>query len=411
MGRHSDVMRRLAAARPASLDPVDSATRREPDPRAATLSSDRSGGTVGVVFASPHAADSSDPGRPGLRGRGSRRGPSTHRRSRGWLAPVVAATATGAVIAAVAMLPDAPTGRGGQVAAASGARALALAMADRTERLPPEGGRYWHTHALSTSREDVVGPKRGGYSVTVRREIFKWTPGGRRDDFKDDANVYGRLAGFRPLAEADEAAWRAAGSPARIRTSERVPGATEAVTKGTGDWRPNDPFRSGRVTPLGTTPDGPGVPTDREMQKLPTDPVRLRAEVFCPRTGPGAGPGCEPRRVLADVYGAMETNPVPPVLRAAMIRMLVNEPRVTPIGRTTDPLGRPGVGFAVSTTNPDGMVVRELAIFDERTGQALASPAFVVRSGNTSPLKPGDLLNVQALLDVGWTQERPTLPK
>jgi hypothetical protein len=102
-----------------------------------------------------------------------------------------------------------------------------------------------------------------------------------------------------------------------------------------------------------------------DLQNLPTDPAKL-AEMFLSqaemsRLAMGLPPGrqptpemarqmkslrIEPRAKVARGAGFLENAPIPPKVRAGLMRALATQPGVRAIGHDTDPLGRPGVALA-----------------------------------------------------------------
>jgi hypothetical protein len=89
------------------------------------------------------------------------------------------------------------------------ARDLLLAAATTAEQAPAETGKYWHVKTLNVFGPLRVGSKSNMYWVVRRSVEESWDAG----DPKNPSWNGRRDAGTRPRAEADENAWRAAGSP------------------------------------------------------------------------------------------------------------------------------------------------------------------------------------------------------
>ncbi|GAB3963627.1 hypothetical protein GCM10029978_022130 [Actinoallomurus acanthiterrae] len=99
-----------------------------------------------------------------------------------------------------------------------------------------------------------------------------------------------------------------------------------------------------------------------------------------------------------------------PKVRAATYRMLAGLPAVRSLGHLTDPLGRPGVGVAMTEVRSNGYTLERQLIIDPRTGLLLADQQIVIRPGERW-LKPGWRVTYSARQDAGWTNTEPVLPK
>ncbi|MEU6034252.1 hypothetical protein ABZ801_02465 [Actinomadura sp. NPDC047616] len=218
----------------------------------------------------------------------------------------------------------------------------------------------------------------------------------------------------RPRSGADEEVWRRAGSPRRWRLNQQ--GVSQSPIEGqdlvtNGEWAaavPGDP--GGRGLYLGNW-----WASVRDVQGLPADPARLRARIVAKSDGsrdmfdPSTSKNPD---TLAFQVGArlLMDVPVAPKVRAATYRMLAELPRVRSLGRLRDPLGRPGVGVAMTEAGPDGSTVERQLIIDPGTGLLLADQKMVVRPGG-SGLRPGWRVSYSARQDAGWTNTEPVLPE
>ncbi|MCK2215000.1 CU044_5270 family protein [Actinomadura sp. ATCC 31491] len=339
--------------------------------------------------------------------------PAPVRRRRAWRVPLgLAAAATAAAVAAGVTLtsggeparprpgltagPEAPSPRG-----------MMLAAASRAE-LQPEG-RYWYTHQRHAFAALALG-RTGGYVVEERDEFFRWTGRSRGDG----TSFYGRDLSGKPQTRADADAWRAAGSPSswRIRSS----GLTRTLGSEPGPWQEDDPdAQGGGAFHIA----GVGRFTYQELQDLPTGPEALR-EILCEGSitsadgGSGAPKRCdEPRHVLDHVFFMLADTPVPPKVRAGLMRLITDYPGVQRLGAVTDPLGRAAVALAVSFESVDGRgTIQRQVLFDQRTGELLGSRDIQLKPGRNSQKwqVPGRMLDYWLVVDAGWSDTRPVLP-
>ncbi len=331
---------------------------------------------------------------------------------RTWRMPVgVLATATAAaVVAGVTLATNDPAQPHTGVEAALHAlspRGMMLAAASQAERQLQ--GPYWYTHERTGFAALALG-RTGGYVVEERDEIFKWT--GRTPG--DGESFYGRDFAARPQTSADADAWRAAGSPSNwtVRSS----GVSRTVTTKSGAWQVDDPNDQGGGT---FNIGGVGQFTYQELQELPTDPGALR-KLLCEGSvkltagRSGAPRHCDgPSSVLDQVFSVLKDTPVPPKVRAGLMRLITDYPGMQQLGTVTDPLGRPAVGLAAPFESADGRgkIQREV-LFDQRTGKVLGSRDIQLQPGANSEKwqVSGRMLDYWAVLDSGWSNAKPTLP-
>lgn len=219
--------------------------------------------------------------------------------------------------------------------------------------------------------------------------------------------------------------WRRAGSPStfRVWSSDHYTTYTTKVA----DWRPEGPE-------AGANPDGGGDflgKSVEELQNLPTDPSAL-AEMFfndgemskalaAKKRLPGE---VLARLKIARVASILGNTPVPPKVRAGLMRALAAQPGVHAIGHATDPLGRRGVALAsderaVTVTGGFGTPKalqgthhsREVIIFDERTGALLSRQDVLTRPGGQyAEMRPGFIIEYSAVRSARWTDTEPTPP-
>lgn len=338
------------------------------------------------------------------------------------LGGLVAAGTAAAVVAAVT------ASGGGTVrpgAAKAGTPGIVLAAAERAEQQPL--GAYWYTDEVEAS-SFLVPARTGAYAIAgAANEWFQWTsvrPGG--------GNLfYGRDLPAKPLTPADEEAWRRAGSP----TSFRVWAGDhyDTFTTGAGRWSADYPAaqKGGRFlftgfpkqicadgTPRCAKP-GMGGATVDDLMNLPTDTASLRARYLNAAGEDGArGPRVNP--VAVDVLYDVERDlraPVPPKLRAGLIRMLATIPGVRQIPSVTDVRGRQGFAFAtVRPAQPydkgsgSGGYSSEFELTFDKNGSYLGAQEILVTPGGTlKDRKPGFVIGY-SLVRSGWTNVKPTPP-
>lgn len=398
----TDIMRRLAGARPAHLDgggPVD------PETRAAEL--DR-------AFSGPR---------------------DRHRRgSRPWLFASAAVTGMAAATAMVLVAGAGGAGPGPRRPPARtpvplDVRNTILLAADRAERQPT--GRYWFTDQIQ-GQSYVV--RKGGYAITgAHSETFEWTSVRR-----GGGNLfYGRDLPARPLTKDDAAAWRRAGSPSRFRVWSNDHYETY-TTRPAGPWQA-DP---GQARAGGTfmVPGAGRQMTAAELQNLPTDPAALaklfltRPVIFARPKRPGPQTAYraamqawmwDPAHVVLNAGDLLANAPLPPKVRAGLMRALVAQPGVRNLGTVTDPLGRRAVAIGAewSAGRPDygkdgkpgwvafGHIDREELMFDPKTGDYLGDQKVLVKPGGEyRDRHPGFVIDYWLERRSGWTDAKPTPP-
>ncbi|KAB2363165.1 hypothetical protein [Actinomadura montaniterrae] len=355
------------------------------------------------------------------------------RRSRfGWPFRVgLGAVAAGAAVAVAVALtghgtPDggARTGPGGRGVLDLDEQAV-LQAAAKAELAPT--GRYWSSdHILGQSY--IVRAKTGTYAITgALTESFTWAGAekGTGEGYAD------RDLPARPITPQDEAAWRRSGSPAALRVWSGdkwltfPTGATKAAR-----WRADGPERGGDA---GGGGDFLGESVE-ELQNLPSDPAELAQRFLTPaqmgkalrlraRGAVKSPPGGWALIRIARV-AALLNAPVPPKVRAGLIRALAAQPGIHAIGRVTDPLGRQGVALAaderaVKVTGEYGGPAaergtyrsREVIVFDERTGALLSRQnQLTVPGGPYAEMKPGFIIDYSAVRSARWTDTKPAPP-
>lgn len=340
-------------------------------------------------------------------------GPSTHtvaaarirmtgeevvRAKKGWrltfglgLGLVAAGTAAVVAIATTGQGPGTPDqpGQARQPEELS-ARQILLAAAESSTKTPLTGGTYWLTHIqLGVAMVAGTGPDR--YVVERRDERKQWRGVGR------PARSASRGLGTRPQTPADVAKWKRAGSPKQFPRGWPAQG-TPWQTR-TGSPSDDGPFPRAYLNGL---------------RNLPTDPVKLRANLLKEQKTSPADRNAPAARWLFFRGSELLVAPVPPRVRAATYKMLAGLPGIRTVGRVTDPLGRsgPAVGMLGALLQPvaDEQTETQLVV-DPKSGRLLTSRTVLVRPmSRPMPGMPmadawrGVVLSYEAYVTAAWVR-------
>ena len=296
---------------------------------------------------------------------------------------------TAAAVAAAVVLTAAPThnGRVGlPFGKAPSARAVLLASAVVASRAPATAGTYWYvrerdfepaashgTKALGSAPPAAAGSKRT-FGATVASTEESWTGLGRgRTIINEDVTITFASA-------ADKARWKAAGAP-KLAESGRV----------TSNYHMKFLWGSG-----GSQLTWAGV------QKLPVTAAALNKVLHRmwnaePDKAAAVGfPHPDFSQYLAQWAVILLTGPATPGTKAAIYRLLAEQPGVTMISHVTDPLGRRGV--AVADGGGDYLVI------DPHTAQVLAYTSNPVHPDATIAGTSG----VSVYEATGWAKQLGT---
>ncbi|MFJ8581529.1 CU044_5270 family protein [Micromonospora sp. NPDC093277] len=387
MSPRRDVMKALADARPARLEPdLDSCH----DPYA--------------IMAHPQPT-----------GAGAVRRP-TRRLVMAGLVPTVALAAAGAVFLTLGGGSTGPAGvagagsRAADPATASAphtARDVLLVAAERSAADPTTGGRYWVTDQEHGNVREV-GPANRRYQIVERQGLRAW------DALSPSARGVGffRDLGAVPFTAADRAAWQADGAPTQwVEPAPKgIPDAKPIIIRGTpgpetAEWgaaRPMPPDAKNGHAPHFLAG---GPISQAELAAVPTEPAALKAWL---RNRLKAS---EVQKATNDslCWSAQDLVfdlPVSPQVRAAAYRMLADLPGVTSLGEVTDQRGRAGVAVGFARKGDGGHWSQARLIIDPRTGQALATESWDLGSGRT-PNATGTLQSYALLVSAHFTNDDP----
>ncbi|MBO2461398.1 CU044_5270 family protein [Actinomadura violacea] len=304
-----------------------------------------------------------------------------------------AATAAGAAFAVAAAAVA--VGVTGQHDDGPAARELLLTAADAAASAPAGTGRYWHTSGLSEELIQVGSPGRGTYQVRERARTDLWMP----QDAAAPAWIRTSGLGAAPATKADEAVWRAQGSPATYRTTEN--GDVKIPAK------PDKPLTE-RIKPGGYGERFGQELTPEDVRTLPADPARLRTALLRLIKRASADEGDEQ---LFDWGGSLLLRyPASPQVRAATYRMLAGLPGIRKLGTVTDRAGRTGTAVGLNAgVDAQGSRFTERLVLDPKTGRALAWESVMTGKGGKAAgtARAGQVETAQLTLESGWTGEGP----
>ncbi|MEV5754915.1 CU044_5270 family protein [Actinoallomurus sp. NPDC052308] len=326
----------------------------------------------------------------------------TSRPGRRWFAVGLAAAGTAAAVAVAATVTgdsDAPVPPRSSRPVQLSAQEILLSAASSTAKAPVTSGGYWLTSEQQGTAV-VVGRPSDRYVIESRMLLKQWVGIGRRPSWQAT-----RELGARPQGEADRAAWRRAGSPTRWT----FPPPFTPWTSGASRWKTER-------LPVQLTFTAGSV---QDVQRLPDDPAQLRT-YFMKRKNDSEGDSSPTEWLFSSAYDVLLSEPASAKVRAAAYRILAELPGVRSVGRTTDPLGRPGVAVALGDGAPsDQPSTEDRIVVDPATGALLAEETVLVRPATgravsrlpsdlaVESARPGTILNYRALLTATWTDTAP----
>lgn len=310
------------------------------------------------------------------------------------LAGVTAITAAVAVTTQSGSAP-APSPR----TTSPGGNAVLLSAADVAAKAPAETARYWVT-ANETNDLCAVTGSGGTYKIA--------DPSYEVSSADVSANVTHnawRDLGAKPAGKHDEQVWRRSGAPntwKSCKDSARDTGWVREITKSSQKEDTGLTITTAR----GIFPDG----TLADLQRLPTDPTKLRAHLIAawPKHQGMSAPGMSDQNWETYTLATqiLEDEPAPPAVRSAAYKVIANLPGVHVAGTVTDPLGRRGIAVYPPRTGFE----QDYFVFDPATGRVLADESTVAGHDGTDPTDPlpiGTVDNWTAYLAPAWTNTPP----
>ncbi|WP_413753426.1 CU044_5270 family protein [Streptomyces sp. R-74717] len=355
----NDILHRLTAARPAHLDPDRPTPSPVREEELATVMTRPRAPRTARATAQPRRA-----GRPLVSG---------------------LALATAMAVAAVVITDTAPEKPGPAPSATSGSGSqVLLAAASHVEQQPAGSGTYWYVEEHLGSLHKVPGKN---YTVDVRTEQRNWTAAAKNKQWSQLLDP-----GARPATKADQAAWKADGSP----TSWNLTGETVTYA-GKGEIQHDAPGGTADIVTMGDLPL-------RLLAALPTDEKALRKRLFALVDKDYNAPEKILDRIVVDTAVQLATTlPSTPALRAAAYRLLAAEPGVRSLGDVKDHTGR--TGYAVALPGPYEHAPELRLIFDKSTGMPLGTETVATRGGDG--VSRGELLSYTTITSMKWTEEAP----
>ncbi|MBE1532053.1 hypothetical protein [Actinomadura algeriensis] len=288
-----------------------------------------------------------------------------------------------------------------------------------------ETGKYFFTEHVS-GQSYVVPAETGAYAIAGARSATFVSAGLEPGA---DVTFHESFPGPKLWTPADEAAWTKAGSPSQVKVWSSDKWLTFNMAD-KGPWK---------LDGTNTQQEWLGQYTLEELQNLPTDPKKLAEEAFDPeQTEAGlleARGQKVPENLQTEEFVAaskirtvgwrLSDLPVPPKVRAALMKALMAEPGVKAVGETTDPLGRKGVAltsgsrsyevtgeFGTPPENQGTYESRQEIVFDKATGNALAMQNVLTKPGGPyKDREPGFIIDYTAIRDMGWSDTKPAPPK
>ncbi|MDP9843178.1 CU044_5270 family protein [Streptosporangium lutulentum] len=338
------------------------------------------------------------------------------RRGLVWGWALGAAAATVAVVMAVVTLASNMTTVPAPMLAPPGGNDALLRLADQIAKLPDERGDYWRRPLLNNG---LIRVRADGetFNVLSSSRIDLWQP----RDPGDPVQAEQRQQFVRPATEADERAWRAAGSPVTVQRVCTPGTRTGDCAKVQLRSKPSQCVYTRAAEPGGVLGDSRlGELTLADLAALPSDAEQLREKL---RTYWNTRKDSQPKdsfeKFLTTSSAALLELPVKPSVRAATLRLLAGLPTTKVRGSITDPLGRTGIevifikseSFTAEFGTDDVVAQRYTTILDPHTGTVLATNVEIAAE-STEGLAKGTFMHYQAWApEAGWTSERPERPR
>lgn len=313
---------------------------------------------------------------------------------------LVGPLASGAAVALVAVLANSG---GAPPPRPPSASEVLLAAAARTEKAPVVAGRYWHTRVRKMTPTKLnVGDKNINYQAMCDSDVWA------ARESSDQSWWVVASQQTRPLTVADERLWRARGNPELGYCSYGH--GSEVGSQGFAAPYAVKLSTSGRSAPYAGYPTANGKTISfRAIERLPADPAELKKILARWSLEPPPSPSDDASKFFSQYVLFTEAAdllfdlPTTPQVRAALYRMLASLESVRVLGTVRDPLGRTGQGIALPNCRFGGNT--DQLILDQRTGQLLAIRQ--VQGCDSS----SQVREWSALLESGWTDQSPRLPK
>jgi hypothetical protein len=307
--------------------------------------------------------------------------------------PLVLSGGSGTTVAAP---PDSVTTSAAPERVLSASEVLLVAAAQE-EKAEATSGKYFRVRTVHSAEWAVLasgevkccapGPTvPGGYKLRELKVTEKWT------GLKGGTAWQGtRSLGALPVAAADVAGWKRAGSPTSWNT-----GPSDTVDK--RDLILSTKPGKGNLLELEDNADRYYAlsqnATLQDVLRLPTTPEALRARLLKEKAV--RAPDATDESALAQMAsGLLSDTPAPPKVRAAAFRLLASLDGATVKQGVSDLVGRKGTAVAFSFRQY-GMELQ--LIIDPKTGKLLSSRHTGWKNGSST------------VLASGWTNDNPQVP-
>lgn len=182
-------------------------------------------------------------------------------------------------------------------------------------------------------------------------------------------------------------------------TSKVVPQLTESWISADGAGRSvttiEEPGKRPRRAEQRNDPGG--LAGTRDLTSLSSDD-RVLAEQLAQGHPDQNGPA-ERLVAIKDTYGQV---PVPPPVRAGLLRYLAQTPTLTATGTVTDRAGRPGVAFSLDS-DYSGLPTRYTVIIDPDTGKLLATEDTLTSSAGRLNVPIPSVIGYTTYLEADYT--------
>lgn len=284
-----------------------------------------------------------------------------------------------------------------------------LSAARKAEAAPAEGT-YWQTTTLA--RYVDVAEVSGRFFAVRSASTEDWSVGVRPGT--KSLMVSGLDSEVEPRTAADEAVWKAVGSPHTVQVEVGQQSGTHQVAFTMGAGRPTvmRTDLGGKIYAV-----GPDNVTYKDLRALPSTSGELRRcleELYAQDNGADGGTSGRSTWMLRQA-GNLVTMPVKPEVRAAAYRVMAGLPGVRVVGHVADPLGRAGVAVEFPGTYRTALgTTKQRLVIDPSTGDMLSDELLLVEPSaraKAAGLKTGTAVNYQATSRMGWGERQITVPK
>jgi hypothetical protein len=210
-----------------------------------------------------------------------------------------------------------------------------------------------------------------------------------------------RATARTPFAYVKRQEWRLAaqigGAPAPSRV---LPAATES-------WR--GPDGAGRILTITRKVHDSTVDDATIGAGHPLPALSARETVLARRLGLGAPISGASARQFVEVAAVAESQPIPPPVEVAILRLLAGIPGLVNSGNVVDRDGRAGVAVSLDS-GYTGVTIRYTLIFDQRTAKLLEADQTLTGNPGKLDVPEGAILAYTTFLASGYVANTTTRP-